>query len=295
MKTLDRPTGIAIYMNCRHFFLLMLLPSGIAVGADVWAQTVVYKQVDATGRVTYSNQPMKGGVIVDLSPLTVLPKSQTAVAARSTVASQEANPQPTVAAEPSQQLQPRQAVESSATDASGAGQPAAPALGRASATPQVAIVTSRPPQEESLRQVAPSGAGTSAALMAKQRREDVRRRILEGEIEAESQLLSEAQSDLQREQTKTNAMRSLRAALLADERTIAGKRTQNEDSANTIVVIERHFERIRELQDQVSMHEENLNELRSQLRTQPAAQTIRSAQLRPVAATKARQSAPVRR
>jgi len=295
LTTLDPHKGIAVHMNCRHFFLLMLLLSGIAVGADAWAQTVVYKQVDATGRVTYSNQPLKGGAIVDLSPLTVLPKSQAALTARSTVTSQEANLQATATAEPPQQRQSRQPAESSGAYASRAGEPAAPAMGRASAAPQVAIVTSRPPQEESLRQGSPSGAGTSAALMAKQRREDVRRRILEGEIEAESQLLSEAQSDLQREQTKTNAIRALRAALLADERLVAGKRTQDEDSANIKLVVTRHFERVRELQDQMFMHEENLTELRSQLRTEATAQSIRSAQLRPVAVTKAGQSSPAKR
>lgn len=273
----------------------MLLLSGIAVGANAWAQTVVYKQVDATGRVTYSNQPLKGGAIVDLSPLTVLPKSQAAVTARSTVTSQEANSQATATAEPLQQLQSRQPAESSGTHASRAGEPADLAMGRAQAVPQVAIVTSRPPQEELLRQGSPSGAGASAALMAKQRREDVRRRILEGEIEAESQLLSEAQSDLQREQTKTNAIRALRAALLADERLVAGKRTQDEDAANTKLVVTRHFERVRELQDQVLMHDENLSELRSQLRTQPTAQSISSAQLRPVAVPKTSQSSAAKR
>jgi len=274
-------------MNCRLFFLLLLTPTVILVGMDALAQAVVYKYVDGNGRVTYSNQLMKGGVIVDLSPLTVLPKSQTATVARNPTASRETNAQTAIASESTQQPQSRQSAEQESARES---------LPMESAAPQVAIVTSRPPQADTLRQGAsPSGAGANAAAMAKQRREDVRRRILEGEIDAESQLLSETQSDLQRERTKSSAMRSLRAVLLADERPKLGKKSQSDDAANTKMVVERHFERVRELQDQVSMHEENLAELRSQLRAQPANQTIRSAQLRPVATTQSTRPEPAKR
>ena len=265
----------------------MLIPTVILVGVDARAQVVVYKHVDGTGRVTYTNQPMKGGVIVDLSPLTVLPKSQTPATASNPAVSRQTEAQAAMASESTQQPQTSQSAE-----------PVSARENRPmeSAAPQVAIVTGRPPQADPLRQGAsPSGAGANAAAMAKQRREDVRRRILEGEIDAESQLLSEAQSDLQREQTKSSAMRSLRAALLADERAKVVKKSQSDDAANTKMVVERHFERVRELQDQVLMHEENLAELRSQLRAQPAHPTIRSAQLRPVATTQSRRSEPPKR
>ena len=38
-----------------------------------YAQTTIYKHVDESGRVTYSNKPMKGATILELEPLTTLP------------------------------------------------------------------------------------------------------------------------------------------------------------------------------------------------------------------------------
>ena len=45
----------------------------VALAAPVLAQTTIYKLVDESGRVTYSNKPMKGAVTVDLEPLTTIP------------------------------------------------------------------------------------------------------------------------------------------------------------------------------------------------------------------------------
>jgi hypothetical protein len=38
-----------------------------------WSQSTIYKHVDESGRVTYSNKPMKGATVVDLEPLTTIP------------------------------------------------------------------------------------------------------------------------------------------------------------------------------------------------------------------------------
>jgi hypothetical protein len=46
-----------------------------ALTGPVWAQSTIYKHVDDSGRVTYSNKPMKGAVVVDLEPLTTIPSS----------------------------------------------------------------------------------------------------------------------------------------------------------------------------------------------------------------------------
>jgi hypothetical protein len=105
----------------------------------------------------------------------------------------------------------------------------------------------------------------------------VRRRIIEAEIEAEAQLLAEAQAYLQREQSKSVAMRSLRAAIVVDERATAGKQPLGDDILATKMLVERHFERVRELQDQVLMHEENLAELRIQLRASPQRSSLKTA------------------
>jgi hypothetical protein len=47
----------------------------VALSSPVWAQSTIYKHVDDSGRVTYSNKPMKGAVVVDLEPLTTIPSS----------------------------------------------------------------------------------------------------------------------------------------------------------------------------------------------------------------------------
>ena len=51
--------------------------AGIAVVAvtNAVAQTTIYKLVDEDGRVTYSNKPMKGAVVMDLEPLTLVPST----------------------------------------------------------------------------------------------------------------------------------------------------------------------------------------------------------------------------
>jgi hypothetical protein len=38
-----------------------------------FAQTTIYKHVDESGRVTYTNRPMKGAIVLDLEPLSTIP------------------------------------------------------------------------------------------------------------------------------------------------------------------------------------------------------------------------------
>ena len=61
--------------------MLLIAPALIGIGGAAAQGVVVYKHVDEKGRVTYANQPMKGATVVELSPLMVLPKSQTAAIA----------------------------------------------------------------------------------------------------------------------------------------------------------------------------------------------------------------------
>jgi Domain of unknown function (DUF4124) len=49
---------------------------GMAVGLAsplALAQTTIYKHVDESGRVTYTNKPMKGAIVLELEPLSTLP------------------------------------------------------------------------------------------------------------------------------------------------------------------------------------------------------------------------------
>jgi Domain of unknown function (DUF4124) len=51
----------------------------MAATASAFAQsTTIYKHVDEGGRITYSNKPMKGAVVMDLEPLTVIPSTPAA-------------------------------------------------------------------------------------------------------------------------------------------------------------------------------------------------------------------------
>src|SRR5260221_3910620 len=45
----------------------------VAASASAWAQSTIYKHVDESGRVTYSNKPMKGATVLELDPLTTIP------------------------------------------------------------------------------------------------------------------------------------------------------------------------------------------------------------------------------
>jgi hypothetical protein len=52
-----------------------------ALAMPAFAQTTIYKHVDESGRVTYSNKPMKGATILELEPLTTIPGGPAAPAA----------------------------------------------------------------------------------------------------------------------------------------------------------------------------------------------------------------------
>ena len=57
--------------------------AGLALMASsAVAQSTIYKHVDDSGRVTYSNKPMKGAVVLDLEPLTVIQSAPAPVAAK---------------------------------------------------------------------------------------------------------------------------------------------------------------------------------------------------------------------
>ena len=53
--------------------------AGLAIAASTTAlaQTTIYKHVDESGRITYSNKPMKGAVVMELDPLTTIPATPT--------------------------------------------------------------------------------------------------------------------------------------------------------------------------------------------------------------------------
>jgi hypothetical protein len=273
------------------------------------ASAVIYKHVDENGRVTYTNAPVRGATIVELAPLTVIPGGSSAPAPVAAAARQanapttatiltpnSAAPVPSFVDRPvdrTKLLPQSGAPEASGLAAStGTAPETTPVSARAStddatATPSIKVLPlptglasasapSSPPVAKvtTTRATPPSvAAGLSAAALAKQRRENVRKRILEGEIEAESELLADARDALQREQKKSQAMRALRDVLIANDKSGQPRTPESSDNATTRGLVERHFERVRDLQDQVAMHEQNLSELRAQLKVPPMTAT----------------------
>jgi hypothetical protein len=53
--------------------VLMASLVATALSGAAWAQATIYKHVDESGRVTYTNKPMKGAVAMELDPLTTIP------------------------------------------------------------------------------------------------------------------------------------------------------------------------------------------------------------------------------
>ncbi len=56
---------------------VMLAALAGALAAPAAADTTIYKLIDDSGHVTYSNQPMKGASTLELEPLTVIPMAPT--------------------------------------------------------------------------------------------------------------------------------------------------------------------------------------------------------------------------
>ena len=73
----------------------------LAFSAGAFADTTIYKLVDDSGRVTYSNKPMKGAMVMELEPLTTLPTPPAVIAAKATLAvEQPAKPESKAEARP---------------------------------------------------------------------------------------------------------------------------------------------------------------------------------------------------
>jgi len=47
--------------------------AAVAMSGAAWSQSTIYKHVDESGRVTYTNKPMKGATVLELDPITTIP------------------------------------------------------------------------------------------------------------------------------------------------------------------------------------------------------------------------------
>jgi hypothetical protein len=196
------------------------------------SSSVIYKFVDEQGRVTYANSPIRGGAKVDLEPLTVIPST------------------------PSGSL----------SNGSG-GTKSAPAKPAPDIPAPLAAPSASAPSENRVAMLVPTESralnADAVQQLAVQRRAETRKRILESETQTEEDMLVAARAKLSEEQRGSGNYRAMRASFAATPEAVTAQRPLI--APDTRAEIERHFERIRNLQDQVSMHEGHLHELREQL------------------------------
>ena len=156
--------------------------AAIVASTSALAQSTIYKHVDESGRITYSNKPIKGATVLELEPLTTIPST------------------------PAGRLQKASAQADTA-------KPEAPA----EAKPAVAIVTpvastAAIPQRTTLASIQPE---------VQRRRDEARRRILEEELAREEDSLSGARDALAREQQNPELIAAVRTAQAAVDPTPA--------------------------------------------------------------------------
>ena len=154
--------------------------AGIALASagSALAQTTIYKHVDESGHVTYSNKPMKGATVLDLDPLTTVPGLP------------PAQVQQAIAQAPAKPVAVLERLDTPKTDA----KPAPAAIPSAAPT----NIASIEPQVQ-------------------KKREDDRRRILEDELAKEEQSLNEARESISQEQQNPTLVAAVRAAQQATD------------------------------------------------------------------------------
>jgi hypothetical protein len=192
------------------------------------AQATIYKHVDESGRVTYTNRPMSGAVAVNLEPLSTVPGLPRPAAAPLP---------PAPAATPKTEPVPAPRTDPVAAEARPAG------------APPVAVVTPR---------ILPLPAHPAAEAVAKAPRSAEERRSLETELRAEETALAQVRQSLLQEQRNPVLVAAVRQAQDAVEATPA---QQAEMRAN----IDKASGRIRGLQSTAAEHERRIEALKKAL------------------------------
>jgi hypothetical protein len=143
--------------------------------AAAFAGTTIYKHVDESGRVTYSNKPMKGAMVVDLEPLTTIPTPPEVIAAKSNFTLSDANGTPRIE--------------------------------------KASLTIDKPQEKKPVATVMPLGptAMLSVDAQTQRKRDDDRRRILEQELGVEQQSLERARASILEEQRNPQLVAAVRA------------------------------------------------------------------------------------
>ncbi|MEO5693631.1 MAG: DUF4124 domain-containing protein [Usitatibacter sp.] len=205
----------------------------IAASTSVFAQTTIYKHVDESGRITYSNKPMKGAVVMELDPITTFPTPAVAPTPKA------AAPAPVAAA-------PLPLSGASITTvAEKSDEP------KAQARPALAIVTPLPSARPML-------ASVSVDAQLQKRRDNDRRRILEEELKSEEDSLGSLRNSLVQEQQNPQLVAAVRVAQQTSDPTPS-------QLLEFRAAIDKASGRIRGLQATVADHEKNIEALRKEL------------------------------
>ncbi len=208
--------------------------AGLAMAAAMpaaFAQSTIYKHVDDSGRVTYSNKPMKGAAVMDLEPLTTIPGTPAGRLQKANVVIAEQ-----ADAKADAKADTREAKESrNEADAEPKAKPAA------------AIVT--PVPRERLASVEPQ---------LQKKRDNDRRKILEQELTREEESLTGARTALLQEQQNPVLIAAVRVAQQAAE-------PSPSQLAEFRSNIDKASGRIRGLQATVAEHEKNIEALKKEL------------------------------
>jgi hypothetical protein len=143
--------------------------------ATALADTTIYKHVDDSGRVTYSNKPMKGATVVELEPLTTIPTPPAVLAAKNNFTLSDANGTPRVQ--------------------------------------KASLTIDKPQEKKPVAIVMPIGptAMLSVDSQTQKRRDEDRRRILEQELATEQQSLDHVRASIAEEQRNPQLVAAVRA------------------------------------------------------------------------------------
>ena len=259
-------------------YTLLLAPSIMiaeaAPGSNAMrVETIIYKHVDENGRVTYANSPIKGGARIDLEPLTVIPATPSG-SLNATNAQSAPRAQAGPSAVPHESTQNNSGnIQNIVPTNPAAAQATAPAVSVASPGKPIHVASVLPLSRHAQAPAKPSEQAPDNNVVAssietmqqltQQRRAETRRRLLEGELQTEERMLVSAKSKLEDEQKISGTIRAMRASFSATAEAVTPQKPLI--SPETRAEIERHFERIRNLQDQVAMHENHSQTLREQL------------------------------
>jgi hypothetical protein len=145
----------------------------IAVTTSALAQTTIYKHVDDSGRITYSNKPMKGAVVMELDPIMIMPSPPAIIVQKlpaGIVPAAEKSDEP-----------------------------------KAEARPAVATLTP-------VASPKPLLAAISVEPQLQKRRDNDRRRILEDELRSEEESLTTVRNSVLQEQQNPQLIAAVRVA-----------------------------------------------------------------------------------